>query len=55
MPFLPAEMGAGSQGLRAKNTLCSGAEKEDFFRSNPKGLTLTDKLIELTLHHFFEF
>ena len=33
----------------------SSGEKEDFFRSNPKGLTLTGKLIELTLHRFFEF
>ena len=30
-------------------------EKEDFSRSNPKGLTLTDKRNELILHRFLNF
>lgn len=40
--FIGSETEVVRQGLLKKNTLWSETKKEDFFDSNPKGLTLTN-------------
>ena len=56
MLFLPAERSAGSQGLRAKNTLFVAKwRKGRFFPKQPAGLDLDGQAERAKFASFFEF
>ena len=56
MLFLPAKGSAGSQGLRAKNTLFVAEwRKGRFFPKQPEGLDLDGQAERANFASFFEF
>ena len=56
MLFLPAKRSAGSQGLRAKNTLLETEwRKGRFFTKQPAGLDLDGQAERAKFATFFEF
>ena len=56
MLFLPAKRSAGSQGLRAKNTLFEAKwRKGRFFPKQPVGLDLDGQAERANFASFFEF
>ena len=56
MLFLPAKRSAGSQGLRAKNTLFGGERRKGrFFPKQPEGLDLDGQAERANFASFFEF
>ena len=56
MLFLPAQRSAGSQGLRAKNTLYGEKRRKGrFFTKQPEGLDLDGQAERANFATFFEF